>query len=208
MRRKGRGSPPPRHQGEEIAAGRLTTGQVLEIRRRYYSEDVSGWELARQYGVASNAVWMILRRKTWAHLPFVEGETGEMIQKPKPWLLGSNNPDARLTEEQVHAIRYRYAAEILTIPELSREYGVAYSVIGAILRRQTWAHLPILPGEATCCRTTQETITLRGRRPQPPEANAARAEAMRRHWAALSQEERAARGAPRKTSRGQKREPA
>jgi hypothetical protein len=162
------GHEPPHHEGENHPTSVLTEAQVLEIRRRYATEDSHAAQLAREYGVWPNAVWMILHRITWDHLPPVDGELGSAVTKPRPWLTGQANPAARLTEVQVREIRRRYLAEELTITDLAGQYGMRLYAIYALLNRQTWAHLPPQPGEATRTRTAKEAAELRDRKFRQP----------------------------------------
>ena len=62
---------------------------------------------------------------------------------------GTDNGNAKLTEEQVIEIRRRYADGGVTHRSLGRDYGVAYSVIGKIIRREIWAHLDETSNETT-----------------------------------------------------------
>lgn len=55
---------------------------------------------------------------------------------------GSSNPFARLTESQVIAIRNRYQQGGITQQSLAREYGVSRPMIGHIIARRNWKHLP------------------------------------------------------------------
>lgn len=55
---------------------------------------------------------------------------------------GENHASAKLTEQQVIEARRRYAAGGVLHRELAAEYGVAAAVMGALLRRKTWKHLP------------------------------------------------------------------
>jgi hypothetical protein len=54
---------------------------------------------------------------------------------------GERDGNAKLTAAAVLAIRRRYAQGGIYHRELAAEYGVSPSNIGAILTRQTWAHL-------------------------------------------------------------------
>jgi hypothetical protein len=55
---------------------------------------------------------------------------------------GGSNPRVKLTEDDVRAIRERYAAGGVGQVELAREYGVGKTTIGHILMRRNWAHIP------------------------------------------------------------------
>lgn len=54
---------------------------------------------------------------------------------------GEANPRARLTEEQVSAIRKHYSSGDVTQRQLACEYGVAQSTISRLLAGQCWQHL-------------------------------------------------------------------
>lgn len=56
-------------------------------------------------------------------------------------LRGTNNTHAKLTEEQVHSIRARYAAGGISQPALAREMGVKPAAIYKIIHHLSWAHL-------------------------------------------------------------------
>lgn len=55
-------------QGEKNLRARLTDAQVLEIRRRYATGDVTYDQLAVTYGVHVRTIGMAVSRKTWRHL--------------------------------------------------------------------------------------------------------------------------------------------
>lgn len=54
--------------GEEHHASRLTTEQVLAIRRRYSGTRGELTAFAHEYGVGVAAIWSVVHRKTWLHL--------------------------------------------------------------------------------------------------------------------------------------------
>lgn len=54
---------------------------------------------------------------------------------------GENDPNAKLNEAKVHAIRKRYAACGITQEELSRDYGVIRQTIGDVVNRKIWKHI-------------------------------------------------------------------
>lgn len=55
---------------------------------------------------------------------------------------GLNNPyKAKLSEEQVKEIRYKYSLGTTTHRNLAKEYKISYSIIGNILNNKDWAHL-------------------------------------------------------------------
>lgn len=54
---------------------------------------------------------------------------------------GTGHWNARIDEGQAVAIRRRYAAGGITYTQLAKEYSVSSSHIGAVVRREIWAHL-------------------------------------------------------------------
>ena len=56
--------------GEKVHCSRLTTSQVIEIRRRYKKRDkVNGRSaLAKEFGVYEQAIEHVVKRKTWKHI--------------------------------------------------------------------------------------------------------------------------------------------
>lgn len=54
---------------------------------------------------------------------------------------GACNPNVKLTEHQVLAVRSRYTAGGVSQQKLADEYGVAQSTISSIVRREKWTHL-------------------------------------------------------------------
>jgi predicted ribonuclease toxin of YeeF-YezG toxin-antitoxin module len=63
-----RRNPESLKRGEENKQSKLTAEQVRSIRTEYASGTTTQDELARKYHVVRNAIWMIVKRKTWAHV--------------------------------------------------------------------------------------------------------------------------------------------
>jgi hypothetical protein len=61
---------------------------------------------------------------------------------------GSEQNGALLTDDQVIAIRHRYATERILQQQLAYEYGVTRRTISAIVTLTTWKHLPGADGTA------------------------------------------------------------
>lgn len=55
-------------RGEDTGSAKLTSVQVLEIRRRYADGGISQDALAEDYGVDPTNIGCIVNRKTWRHL--------------------------------------------------------------------------------------------------------------------------------------------
>lgn len=69
------------------------------------------------------------------------GESHPYALHPELHARGERCSKAKLTPALVSEIRARYAAGGTSHPALGREYGVAHSAIGRIVRRETWKHL-------------------------------------------------------------------
>ena len=82
-------------------------------------------QLAEQYGVRVPTIESIIHGRNWKHLPFV---------KPTKRL------NAKLTQEQVIAIRVRRAAGE-RVAVLAWEYGVSRRTVRLIVHRHTWKHV-------------------------------------------------------------------
>lgn len=52
--------------------------------------------------------------------------------------MGRIRPRARLTREQVAAIRQAFWREQMSQVALARQYGVARATVGRIIRNETW----------------------------------------------------------------------
>lgn len=58
---------------------------------------------------------------------------------------GEKNSLAKLTDDQVLAIRREWAADGVTKQALANRHGVDRTVIGKIVRDKAWRHLPLVP---------------------------------------------------------------
>lgn len=64
------------------------------------------------------------------------------VNRPHELARGERHGLARLTEEQVIAIRERHATGSVSVYRLAKDYGVAQCTITNIVRRKTWTHVP------------------------------------------------------------------
>jgi len=56
-------------KGERNRAAKLTARQVRQMRRRYQRGGITQSALGRAYGLTAVGAHLILRRKSWKHLP-------------------------------------------------------------------------------------------------------------------------------------------
>lgn len=68
------------------------------------------------------------------------GDLNSSRVHPERLARGTLNPNAKLTDAAVREIRRLHATGWVQTA-LAREYGVAHSAIGAVLRRETWRHV-------------------------------------------------------------------
>lgn len=61
---------------------------------------------------------------------------------PSRAIRGEAHPRARLSDADIRCIRERYADGGITHAQLGIEYGMDKSVIGNIIRRKSWRHIP------------------------------------------------------------------
>lgn len=122
-------------RGSRSCNAKLTEDQVLTIRALMGTTSSS--QLAAQYGVSYSLILQIWRRQIWAHLPRLEGSEQEALRQ-RFRLRGEQHPNAKLTIDQVAAIRERYAAGGTTHAALAEHYGVSSTAIGSVLSGHRW----------------------------------------------------------------------
>lgn len=122
-----------RQRGERNNGARLTRVQAQEILDRALAgEDID--ELASAFGVHRQSAYNILHSATWADLRREPGKVRPFQRN------GERHGGAKLTEQQVRAIRRR-REQGEGRRTLATEYGVSISAIKAIAGRKTWAYL-------------------------------------------------------------------
>lgn len=108
----------------------LTADLVREIRVRHAADARQTCNvLATAYGVSARTISQVLTGRTWAH---IEGAArlGQRPQKTaKAW--------AKLTEQQVRAIRVRYVQGENQY-ELAHAFDLRQATVSQIIRRETW----------------------------------------------------------------------
>jgi hypothetical protein len=71
----------------------------------------------------------------------IQRDSAKRGYKPKGLARGERSPFAKLNAEKVLQIRQRYAEGGVSMSALGRGYGVAFSSIRKIIRREMWAHV-------------------------------------------------------------------
>lgn len=55
-------------KGEDHKLSKLTTKQVISIRKRHASGGVTYYALGREFGVTGEAIMAVVKRKVWKHI--------------------------------------------------------------------------------------------------------------------------------------------
>lgn len=121
-------------KGYGTGNAKLTEKEVVEIRTRYATENVSEESLAKQYKIGKTIIGNILLGQKWKHLPglikYVDYCPVRMI-KNKPVF----------TEKQIIEIRLkRYQNQ--TLESIAHEYGVGISTIERITKGYSYPKYP------------------------------------------------------------------
>jgi hypothetical protein len=67
----------------------------------------------------------------------------DMVRKGRKAVrAGEENPQAKLTEEQIEEVRSSYVPGVVTQRQLSRQYGVSQSTISEIVNHKAWKNQP------------------------------------------------------------------
>ena len=113
---------------------KLTEETVLEIRMKYAESGLTFTVLGKLYGIGHKAVWDIVHYKIWKNVSGPAGPSEKLT-------LGENSNLAKLTTEQVLAIRAEYAAGNTDRRKLGTKYGIGPMGIYHIVKRHTWKHI-------------------------------------------------------------------
>lgn len=115
---------------------KLTRQNVQEIRQLWTTGQGSTYQLGTRFHVSGTTIWKIVNNLTWHdphYTPPVKPPHG-MVSGGR----GAANGNARLTWEQVHLIRHRYATGGITQTQLAAEYGVQKMTLSEIIRNVAW----------------------------------------------------------------------
>jgi hypothetical protein len=127
-------------KGEANPGAKLTEDDVRRIRHRYAAGDVSQLALAAEFGVSQYVILSCVKRRTWHHV-----EDDPDMPEPQPRQptnrKGERCGHAKLTADDVRAIRSRIAAGGVSQAALAREYGISTASVCLIVQRKTWQHV-------------------------------------------------------------------
>lgn len=123
----------PGLNGAEHPRAKFTNEQIVAIRESFASGQTAT-SLAGSYGVVKSTILTIVHGQHWTE---VLGPITPVVAERN----GSNNTAAKLTEEQVLAIRVRYATGATSSLKLAAAYGVSKHTILRIIHRKGWSHV-------------------------------------------------------------------
>lgn len=131
-----------RPKGVNAYTATLTYEQVLEIRDRA-RVGVSPKELASEFHMGHRAIRKVIHGETYADTPgAVQADLRQFCHvRPDQHPHGGSVHTAKLSEQDVVAIRLRYNLRQATIAALAREFRVTEQAIRAIVQRKTWKHV-------------------------------------------------------------------
>lgn len=143
-------------RGEKVGNSKLTEEQVARIKAEYdlapksarTGKPVRGVlpRLAERYSVTRELVWLIVNGKWWQHVEPAELGVSSLPEHPSAFA-GDLNPNAKLTEEVVNAIRIEYATGKIMQGDLAKRYGVSLSAMSSLLSGKTWGGTAVKPDD-------------------------------------------------------------
>lgn len=116
------------NKGENASNAILTESQVIEIRRRYFSERLRPQELSETFGVSVSTINGIVKRRKWTHLPELEDE--KLYVKKR-------SEKALLSDEQVIDIRKRLDGGD-PVSSVAKDFDISGAAIYFIRDRVTY----------------------------------------------------------------------
>ena len=127
-------------RGERCGGSVLTEQAVIEIRDLYQSGEFTQMELADRFSVKRETIGNVIRGNRWSHIPF-DPDALRVVSRHNRVSVGESNGSAKLTDDDVRAIRARYAAGGILQRHLADEFGVSRETVIGILHNKTWTHV-------------------------------------------------------------------
>lgn len=118
-------------RGESVVGSKLTSGDVMTIRRTHASGSKTLLQLSEEWGMHPGYLYLVITGKRWGHLPVYE-------QSFPATFACENNPNARLCWEDVRAIRAGNDKDRGYIKAMSEKYGITTVQVRKILRGLAW----------------------------------------------------------------------
>lgn len=122
-------------RGETNAKARFSEADIMDIRNRAYNGERFD-AIGKDYDLTYPGVHQIVTGKCWKHLPVL----GYEPHSTHRFLRGSDQGMAKINEEDVKAIRVRYASGE-PIFSITSDYPLTQTAISHIVKRKTWKHV-------------------------------------------------------------------
>lgn len=121
--------------GEKHGQAVLTNSIVKELRIRVGNGEQIA-HVASEFNVSQSTARNAVYGRTWTHIP------GALPKPVTPnWAVGEDSSNARLTEEQVVAMRQR-RLQGATFQVIADEFGVNDTTAWGVIRGRRWDHVP------------------------------------------------------------------
>jgi len=124
-------------RGERHSGARLTSANVIAVREAIRSGRTRK-SVGDEFGVSEATVRHVLNGDTWRH----HGFTGEAFPSQRA-RRGAANGNAKLTVEQVRAIREAYGAKRATQTALAVQFGVSQATINNVVLGKVYAEVDL-----------------------------------------------------------------
>src|SRR5690625_263691 len=121
-------------RGEEAPWSRLREVDVLQMRKAYWYEAIPLRELSKQYGIGQMTVRDVVQGVNWSHLPMPP--SGVQRVRERRTERGERHPRAKLTDEEVRAIRAE-RKKGTTYDAIAQMYNTCASNVRSICCGQT-----------------------------------------------------------------------
>ncbi len=108
--------------GENNPRTKLTNEEVLKIRNRVYIEKEDIWDIYPEYcdKIGKDRFWSMVHGETWKNVD--TSMIYPLKERGYANFKGAKNPKAKLTEDDVKSIRYRYEVLNQTVDEIYEDY--------------------------------------------------------------------------------------
>jgi hypothetical protein len=123
-------------QGDYHFRARLKAVDIPEI-FRLAKQGLEQGEIAGRYGVASETINGVLRRRIWKHVE-IDPDFLHVGSHPT----GERHSQSKMTVAQIVDI-FRLSHDGWSQDRIARTFGLSQSTVGSILNRKTWAHVEI-----------------------------------------------------------------
>jgi hypothetical protein len=116
----------------------ISESDVVSIRALYHESNIPMRELGQRYGLKASAISHIVTGRTWKD---VGGPRSHRRERDTTAYRTGNRARRKLADDQIVAIRERYAAGTSTQVQLAAEFGVAPSTVQHICQGRSFQNV-------------------------------------------------------------------